>query len=311
MKPAHALLLIAICLAWGLHMVIVKAVTGIVDPLTYVAFRMPILALILSPLLRWYPGQMHRVLIAGACFGGLNYMLMFTGISLTTASIGSVLAESYVIIATIFSVVFLGETVGWKRIAGIATALIGVLIIATADGDATGSANLPLGAFLIICGCTAEATGAIFVKKIDGVKPLALLAWMALVGSIVSILPAAILAKDHFAWISDGSFTAVSGALLYSILIASVFGHTSYYFLLQRVPLSIIAPSGLLITFFAVLFGVLLLGEVLTPRLILGTGLVVAGVAVVLLRSHQPDRKQVLAAAAASDDQPAQEALTP
>ncbi|NNU16408.1 DMT family transporter [Parvularcula sp. ZS-1/3] len=302
MKPREALLLLAVCAAWGLHMVIVKFVTGHVSPLVYVAFRMPILALILAPLLRWYPGQMHRVLIAGACFGGINYIFMFSGIALTNASMGSVLAETYVIIATIFSVVFLGEKVGWKRISGIGVALIGVLIIATAEGDGEASQNFALGALLIVLGCTAEATGAIFVKKIDGVTPLGLLAWMAVVGSVVCFVPAALLTDNQFAWISSDSFTPVTLSLLYSVLVASVFGHTSYYWLLKRVPLSIIAPSGLLITLFAVVFGVLLLGEELTIRLILGALLVVSGVGVVLVRGAKPDRKQVIASAAAGSE---------
>ena len=135
MKPREGLLLLLVCVAWGLHMVIIKWVTGYVSPLTYVAFRMPILALCLLPMLRWYPGQMLQIMIAAACFGGINYAFMFTGISLTNASIGSIVAESYVIFATIMSVVFLGEKVGWKRGSGIATALIGVLIIATGDGS--------------------------------------------------------------------------------------------------------------------------------------------------------------------------------
>ncbi len=301
MKPREGLLLLLVCLAWGLHMVIIKWVTGYVSPLTYVAFRMPILALCLLPMLRWYPGQMLQVMIAAACFGGINYAFMFTGISLTNASIGSIVAESYVIFATIMSVVFLGEKVGWKRGSGIATALVGVLIIATGDGDATGSDNLPVGALLIMCGTMAEAVGALFVKKIKGVKPLGLLAWMATVGSVVSLIPAVLFADDHFAWISDGSFGPVSLGLLYSVGVASLFGHTTYYFILQRVPLSIVAPSGLLITLFAVLFGVLLLGEHLTVRIVLGALLVMAGVAVVLIRGNKPDRKQVIAEATLPD----------
>jgi O-acetylserine/cysteine efflux transporter len=299
MKPTQLALLIGVCVAWGLHMVIVKAVTGVVSPMTYVAFRMPILALVLVPFLRWHKGQMHRVLIAGVCFGGLNYLLMFTGIKLTSASIGAVLAESYVVIATIFSVLFLRETVGWKRMTGIAVALLGVLVIATADGEAIGSENLALGALLIVAGTTAEATGAIFIKKTERIKPLGLLAWMAVVGSVVSFLPAAFWVEDNFAWLGGEHRDGIILALLYSILVASVFGHTTYYYLLQRLPLSIIAPSGLLITVFAVIFGILLLGEVLTMRVVLGALLVMSGVAVILFRAHPPDRKQVLAAAAA------------
>lgn len=302
MTPFQIGLLIAICASWGLHMAVVKVTMDLISPLTYVAMRMGIIAVILSPLLRWYPGQMLRVAIAGAGFGSLNYAFMFTGIMLTNASIGSVVAESYVVIATIFGVVFLGETVGWRRILGIAAAIVGVLIIATAEGELLGSRNLPLGAFLIVLGTAAEATAALFIKTIKGVKPLALLAWFGVVGFVLTTILALVFDRDHFAWIGEGSTVPVAMATLYSVVVASIFGQTSYYFLLQRVPLSIIAPSGLLITLFAVLAGVFWLGEPLTTRVVFGALLVLSGVAVVLLRSHEPDRKQVLAANAVRAD---------
>ncbi|MEO1658833.1 MAG: DMT family transporter [Pseudomonadota bacterium] len=314
MTPFQTGLLIAICASWGLHMAVVKVTMDLIDPLTYVAMRMAIIALILSPLLRWYPGQMLRIAIGGACFGGLNYAFMFTGIQLTNASIGSVLAESYVVIATIFGVVFLGERVGWRRCLGIAAAIVGVLIIATAEGELVGSRNLPLGAVLIVLGTTSEATGAIFVKRIEGVKPLALLAWFGVVGFLVSFVLALIIDRDHFAWVGEGSAMPVAIATIYSVFVASIFGHSSYYYLLQRVPLSIIAPSGLLITLFAVLTGVLWLGEPLTLRVVFGALMVLSGVGVVLVRSSQPDRKQVLASSAvirAEGDDQQQAEMTP
>ncbi|MEM6912471.1 MAG: DMT family transporter [Pseudomonadota bacterium] len=304
MTPFQIGLLLAICVAWGIHMAVIKVAMDLISPLTYVSTRMAIIALILSPLLRWYPGQMLRIAIAGVCFGGLNYAFMFTGIMLTNASIGSVVAESYVVIATIFGVVFLGERVGWRRCLGIASAIIGVLIIATAEGELVDGRNLPLGAFFIVLGTTAEATGAIFVKKINGVKPLALLGWFAIFGFCLTFVLAAFIDQDHFAWLTDGSAMSVGFATLYSVFVASIFGHASYYYLLQRVPLSVVAPSGLLITLFAVLAGVFWLGEHLTFHVVLGALLVLSGVAVVLFRSPQPDRKQVLAATVVrADDQ--------
>lgn len=302
MTPVQLLLFLGVCLAWAFHMIVIKTTVELVEPLTYVAFRMPFLALILAPLLRWHQGQMLRILIGGACFGGLNYAFMFTGFSLTTASIGAVVIESYVVIATLLSVVFLREHVGWRRSLGIVAALIGVVTIATADSEATGSRNLPLGALLLVLAATSEATGALFVKKIEGVKPLALLAWFAVVGTVLTGLFAAVFERDHFAWISGENRTQIIGALAYSVLVASLFGHAAYYYLLQRVPLSVVAPSGLLITFFAMLMGVTLLAEPLTPKVGLGAGMVVAGVAIILVRSQRPDRKQVVAATAAAPE---------
>jgi O-acetylserine/cysteine efflux transporter len=287
MNPLHLGLLLLICLAWGFHVIVIKLTVEMIAPLDYVAIRMVLLAAILAPLLRWYPGRMKRVVIGGACFGGINYVFMFSGLKLLTASIGAVLMESYVIIATLFSILFLGETVGWKRMAGIGSALLGVMVIATADGDLTGSANLPLGAVLIICAMTAEATGALYVKKIEGIPPLRMLAWFALVGCAITMTLALVFEGDHFAFVAEGNMLPVGLALGYSVLVASLFGHTSYYWLLRRVPLSLLAPSGLLITLVAVGFGVVLLGDPLTPRVILGAILVLAGVGVVLIRSNR------------------------
>lgn len=303
MTPFQALLLLGVCLAWGLHMVVIKATVDLVPPLTYVAFRMALLALLLSPLLRWHKGQMLRVVMGGMCFGGLNYAFMFSGFKFTTAAVGAILAESYVVFATLLGVLVLGEKVGWRRSLGIGVALVGVTVIATADGEAAGSRNLPLGAALILTAMLIEATGALFVKKIDGIKPLQLLSWFAVVGCVLTFVIAALFNRDHFAWLTSEAALPVGGALVYSVVVASIFGHTSYYYILQRAPLSLVAPSGLLITFFAVLFGVTLLGESLTPQLIAGALLVILGVGVVLVRAHPPDRKQVIAASAADAEE--------
>lgn len=278
-------------------MIVIKTTVDLVPPLTYVAFRMPILALILAPLLRWHKGQMLRIMIGGACFAGFNYAFMFTGFRFTTASIGAVVMESYVVVATVLSIVFLKEKVGWKRGAGIVAALCGVLIIATADSDATGSRNLALGATLLFLAACSEATGALFVKTIKGVKPLQMLAWFAVIGSVITGVLAAVIDTDHTAWLQSENRNAIAWALVYSVLMASLVGHSLYYHLLQSVSLSVIAPSGLLITLFAVLMGVILLDEPLTPRMMMGALMVVTGVAVILVRSHAPDRKQVVAAA--------------
>ena len=303
MTPFQILLLLGVCISWAFHLIVIKTTVDLVPPLTYVAFRMPILALLLSPLLRWHPGQMHRVFMGGLCFAGLNYLFMFSGFRLTTASVGAVVLESYVVVATILSVVFLKETVGWKRGSGIAAARSGVLIIATGDSEATGSRNLPLGATLIFLAACCEATGAIFVKKIGGIKPLAMLAWFTVVGTFVTVPAALVFDTDHFAWTSSPDLPQILAAMFYSVFVASLIAHPTYYYLLQRVPLSVIAPSGLLITFFAVIMGVLLLGEPVTLRLLMGAGLVVAGVGVVLVRSNPPERRQVATSASFKGDE--------
>ena len=286
MKPAHVLLLLGITLAWGLHFTVIKSTVDAVPPLAYVSARMALVALILTPFRTWQPGRMRAVLLAGACFGGLNYACMFYGLKLTTASIAAVVIESYVPIATVFSVLFLGERVGLPRITGMAVALGGVAVIATGDGDLTGSRNLPLGAAMIVGAATFEAAGAIVVKKLDGIPPLCLLGWFGIVGAVVTGGLSAAFETGQAAPLSPVDWK-VAGALAYSVLVASIFAHASYYYLLQRAPVSQLAGSGLMASVFAVGFGVVLLEEELTARFLVGGAMTLVGVAIILVRQTE------------------------
>ena len=284
MKPIYLVMLLGITLAWGLHFSVIKATIEDVPPFAYVAARMGLVALLLTPFRRWQPGKMGRILTAGLCFGGLNYAFMFWGLKLTNASITAVVIESYVPIATLFSVVFLKETIGLPRVLGMTLALAGVLVIASGSSDATGSANLPLGAALIVMAGTCEAAGAIFVKTLTGVPPLCLLSWFGTVGAVVVALLSFFFETGQVAAFALPGGRDVLVALAYSVLIASIFAHASYYYLLQHVPVSQVAPSGLIASLFAVLFGVVLLGEPLTGRFLIGGAMTLLGVGVVVLR---------------------------
>lgn len=284
MKPAHILLLLGITLAWGFHFTVIKATVDEVPPLAYVAARMALVAIILTPFRRWQPGKMRAIFLAGACFGGLNYACMFYGLKMTNASISAVIIEAYVPIATVFSILFLGERVGLPRITGMAVALVGVAIIATGKSDASGSTNLPLGAMMIVGAATFEAAGAITVKKLGEVPALCLLGWFGVVGSVVTGILSAIFETGQFAPLYPTIDWMVVGALVYSVLVASIFAHASYYYLLQRAPVSQLAGSGLMASVFAVGFGVVLLGEPLTPRFLVGGGMTLLGVAIILMR---------------------------
>lgn len=279
--------LLGICLVWGCHFVVLKTTAGpVAEPLFYAAVRMTLVALILSPLLKWHPGQMIRIAIAGACLGGLNYALLFNGVRLTNASVSAIMLELYVPIAMIFSVIFLKERIGLPRILALIVAFAGVGIIATGKQDGYGS-NLPLGLFLLLMTAVAEALGAIFVKKVEGVRPLELMAVFAVVGAFILWPTTLLLEENQLEVFSSGKVWQFAAALAYTALLASIFGHTAYYWLLQRLDVAQLAPTLLLTTVIAVAAGIFLLGEPATARLFLGGALTICGVGVILLRNRQ------------------------
>ena len=81
-----------------------------------------------------------------------------------------------------------------------------------------------------------------------------------------------------------------SGAVLYTALAASVLAHSGMYYLIQRYDLSLVMPTFLLATVFAVIFGVTLLGDPLTPRILAGCSCTLLGVLLILLRQVRKPR---------------------
>ncbi|MEO0849930.1 MAG: DMT family transporter [Pseudomonadota bacterium] len=299
--------LLVMCLVWGFHFVVIKLAVVDIPPLFYAAVRMSFLTVLLCPFLRWRPGQMLRVVAAGLCLGGLNYAFMFSGLARAPASAAALGLELYVPFATILAVLFLGDRVGVRRGLGICLSFVGVALIALASSPAdmareTSSLEAPvaggaatlseqtmrLGIGLITLTAMAEAIGAVLVKSIRGLTPLQLLAWFALVGNIVLWPASLLLEPGALASVQSGSLLTLTGAILYSALGASLIGHASYYWLLQRLPISLVAPSGLLTTVLAVFFAIMFLGERLTTAVMVGGGLVLGGVAIILARnSHR------------------------
>ncbi|ADM10664.1 integral membrane protein [Parvularcula bermudensis HTCC2503] len=287
MTPFRGAVLLMVCTLWGLHIVVVRATVDDVPALLYVALRMSLVAVLLIPFLRWHKGRMRPILVAGLCFGGFNYAFLFNGLRFVPAGVGALLVELYVPIAMGLSILLLGERVGWRRGTGAALAVLGAVIIVTGEGEAmSGATNLPLGAVLLIAGAFCEALGAILIKRVHGVSALQLLAWFGVVGGVVSWGLTIVLIGDQvpdaIPNLATGGFVS---ALIYSAIGASIMGHASYYWLLQRVDVTVLAPSGVLTTVIAVTAGTLFLDEPLTARLIVGGALTLLGVGIIAIRS--------------------------
>lgn len=272
-------------MAWGFHYVVIKTAVAEIAPIFYAAMRMTLVALLLAPFLRWRTGRMLPVIAAALCFGAFNYALLFSGFLFATASAAAIANELYVPFATILSVLLLKEQIGWRRILGITLAFAGVAIIALDQDGAPAEARIGLGVGLVASATLVEAFGAILVKKATGFKPWELLAWFGAIGAPILAILSALFERDQLAQLAQSDRTLVAGAVLYSALASSIFGHTAYYWLLQRRPVSEVASSTLLTTFLAVAFSVLLLGEPLTQIIIIGGVMTLVGVGIVVLRA--------------------------
>ncbi|MEO0400272.1 MAG: DMT family transporter [Pseudomonadota bacterium] len=289
MSVREFILLAFICLIWGFHYVFLKAVAEIVPPLFYVAMRMGLVALLLSPFLRWRPDQLGKLLGAGFCLGGLHLALIMFGLSMAPASAAAVAVELYTPFATILAIFFLGEKVGWRRGLGVTLAFLGVAIIALqghAGGSSGGLGDARLiGVLCVAGGAFIEACGSIILKRIKDMRAIEISAFMALIGAIILSGLSFTFETGQLALMQSPERNKIIGVLLYSAVGASLFGHTAYYWLLRRLPIAMVAPSGLIATVIAVIAAVVFLGETATPQLIVGSLTSLVGVAIILVRS--------------------------
>ena len=289
LKEFNVLLLV--CTIWGLHFTVMRFAIGDmnVPPIFYAALRIVCVTVILLPWLRWHTGQMKFVLLGGLGYGALNYAFMFPALELTTASAASIAIELYMPFSILLSVIFLKERLGLWRSVGAGLAFIGVVIIGLGAPSETAGKGFALGIFLMACAAMSEAIGAISVKSVKNVKPIELLAWFGLVGTCVLTPLSMILETDQFRVFQPDLIVRFGLCLMYSVILVSLVAHGSYYWLLQRLPLSLVAPSGLLTTLIGVLGGTLILGEDLTVTLIAGGVVTLFGIALILWRNRKKD----------------------
>ena len=286
--------LMMICGIWGLHFVVMKftIVDMGVPPLFYAAIRISCLALILLPFLKIHKGQMKAVLMGGLGFGALNYAFMFPAMQLTTASAAAITIELYMPFSIILSVLILGERIGPWRISGSALAFAGVVLIGLGAPAEVAGQGFALGIALMACAAMAEAVGAVSVKSVKSVSPVQLLAWFGIVGACI-LWPLTLLLEDgQMSAFAPETRVNFSLALLYSTALVSLVAHGSYYWLLQRLPIHTVAPSGLMTTVIGVIAGMLILGEEATPILFIGGVITLTGIGIILWRNRQQTQSE-------------------
>ncbi len=204
------------------------------------------------------------MLIIALCAGpGLRFC--FAGLALSNPSVVAVVSQLGVPFATILSVIFLKEHVRWKRWLGIALSLIGVMVISF---DPTVF-NFLTGVIFIVISALIGSVGTIFQRQIRNVGVFEMQAWIALVAGPLLLGLSLAFESNQWAIIQSASMTEWGG-IFYTAFASSLIGHAGIFYLLQRYEVTQTAPLTLLSPIFTVIFSVVLLGDVVTTRMLVG-----------------------------------------
>jgi O-acetylserine/cysteine efflux transporter len=281
--PRDLALLLGINLIWGVNLVVSKIGLAQIPSILFTLLRFFILAVVLLPWLRVRRGQMGALAVAAVFTGALQFALYYWGLGISTnVAAVAIASQLSVPIATLLSVALLGEIVHWRRWSGIGLSFAGVLVM----GFDPNIARQWQGLSLVIGGAFVGSVGLIAIKKLHGFRPLELQAWIAWLS-----LPVLLVLSLEFERPDLGVLAHVSvggwAALAFTALGASLVAHTGYFYLVQRYPVTSVAPITTLSPVFSVLLSVLFLGETLSPRLVLGGVATLGGVIIITLRERR------------------------
>jgi O-acetylserine/cysteine efflux transporter len=283
MTLQHFLLMVLICTIWGFNFVAAKVGVGELPPLLFTGLRFGLLALILIPFLKPATGRMSDVLQIAFFNGPLHFALMFIGVSLTAASVVAVVVQLTVPFATILSILILGEVIQWRRWVGIAMTFAGVMTLSFDPHVFDSLAGVAFASG----GALAAAVATVLMRRLTGVGVFQLQSWTAVVAAPLLLLASFLFESGQLEAIAQADAAGWS-ALLFTAIGASLIGHNVYFWLLQRYEVSLIAPLSLLSPILGVVFGIWLLDEPLTARLVIGALIAFAGVALLAFRSRTP-----------------------
>ncbi len=281
--PRDLALLVLCTFLWGMNLIVSSIGLQEFPPILFTTLRFLALALLLLPLLRRPKGQLGTLLLAALLSGAVPLALMFAGLAgAENVSSVAIATQLGVPFTTLLSILLLGEVVRWRRWTGIILAFSGVVFMGF-DPQVLGQWQSLL---LVALSALAGAFGLMAVKKLSGFSPLELQAWMAVAGIAPLLALTAVVERPDMALLQAVSWQGWA-AVAYTTVMASLVAHTIFYYLVQRYPVTSVAPVTTLSPVFSVVFAVLLLGDELTPKIALGGAVTLVGVFIITMRERR------------------------
>ena len=277
-------LLLACCMFWGLQQILVKAIVHEVAPLFQASLRCIGACVLLLLWCRWRgvrlferDGSLWAGLLAGTLFAA-EFACIYLGLLHTTASRLTVfLYTSPFWVAALVPWFVKSERLRPLQWLGLACAFVAVAFAlreglglgGSASGDLLG---LAAGA---LWGLTTVAIRATGLTRISPEKLL----FYQLATTAVAV-PWISLALGE-TWSLSGWSPLAWGSMLAQTVIGAFASYLAWMWMLGRYPATRISVFVFLTPLFALLFGTLLLGEAVTPTLLVALGLVALGIVLV------------------------------
>ncbi|MCM8612924.1 DMT family transporter [Accumulibacter sp.] len=284
-------LMTLLCATWGFQQVAIKIASEGISPVLQAGLRSTIALLLLLGWARWRrlplaaaDGTLRCGLLAGLLFA-LEFVFIYLGLSYTTASRMIVVLYT----APCFTVLGLhlfvaGERMRWRQFLGVALAFAGIfLAFAGRDGSRPDAWIGDLLGLLAALGWAAT-TVLIRATSLATISATKVLFYQLAVSTLLMLPLSPLLGESGIGNLS----VPVLLALAYQGVIVAFASYLTWFWLLTRYLTARLSVFSFLTPLFGVAFGVLLLGDRLTPGFVVAATCVITGIVLVNL----PGRRQ-------------------
>jgi drug/metabolite transporter (DMT)-like permease len=275
----------AIYVLWGSTYLAIRIAVQQVPPLFAAGSRFFLAGTLLYAVMRFCgrprpSGKEWGSLVAiGFLMFVITYGAVFWAEQYVPSGFTSVLEATLPLITIALEVfVFRQQRFRWSLLVSIAVGFVGVLLLLM--HNAQHVALLPCVA--ILGGGTAWSLGAVLTRALPLPKSKGITAGAEMMfgGAILLILSALTGEMHPFPHLSAKAV----GALLYLVVAGSLVGFSAFVWLLGRMPATRVASHAYINPVVAVALGYFFAGEVVTVRMLCGTALIVASVALILIK---------------------------
>lgn len=275
---------IAVCVFWGSTYLAIRIGVQELPPFLFAGIRFLVAGGILLGYAALkglpYPTRIQDI----RSFFLIGLLLLFGGNGMVVVAeqwvhsgIASLLVATVPLFMALIEYFFIRkERLSWKGWVGLLVGFAGVGILVLAE-DLSGAVN-PLGALLLILGCLSWASGSVYSKTLKptgsvvthiGIQMLAGGASMTVFGLLLG-------EASRFQLSAKGI-----GAMVYLIIFGSLIGYSAYIYMLQKWPAARVGTYAYVNPVIAVLLGNVVLGEKLTPSVLVATAVILLGVLLV------------------------------
>jgi O-acetylserine/cysteine efflux transporter len=278
--PLRDILLAAVVpLLWGVGFALAKPAGAQFPPLLMLSFCYAALALLMGWRLRGRRTPRWQIVVVAALIGPVQGGLLFHGLQGLPASLAVLLAQLQVPIAMLMAWPLLGERPRLVAMVGTLVALCGIVLILDAPDRPPdlGSAAMVLG------GALCWGTGQVLVRRWSRDSGPQMSTLVALHALPLGLAGSLLFERGQVQAIA-GAGLAQWGALAGVVLLGYVVSYLIWYGLLTRQRMDRLMPFVLLMPVVSVAIGVLAFGEPFAWSTLAGGLVVLAGLALVLLR---------------------------